>query len=129
MTFSGFRSRCTMPASWALASPSAIWTAIGSSFRVGRAPAERISRSVLPSTLSMAIQATEPEVPDVVDRDDVRVVERRRGPRLVLEPLQARRVGRDLFMENLQGDFAAEPLVPGEVHLSHPARAEDETIS
>ena len=58
MTFSGFRSRCTIPASCAFASPSAIWAAIGSSFLIGSAPENRVSRSVLPSTLSIAIHET-----------------------------------------------------------------------
>ena len=35
ITFSGFRSRCTIPASCAFARPSAIWVAIGKSFLIG----------------------------------------------------------------------------------------------
>ena len=56
MTFSGFRSRWTMPAAWALASPSAIWTESSRRRLVGSgSPEATSSRSVLPSTSSMAM--------------------------------------------------------------------------
>ena len=55
ITFSGFRSRCTIPVSWALASPSAICVATASSFFSGSGPAASSLRKVSPSTRSMAI--------------------------------------------------------------------------
>ncbi len=56
MMFSGFRSRCTMPAECALARPSAVWTATSRSLRVGSGSPETISsRRVLPSTSSIAM--------------------------------------------------------------------------
>src|SRR5215471_19337660 len=55
ITFSGFKSRCTMPAPWARARPLAIWRDTSSIFLSGNAPAASASRSVLPSTSSIAI--------------------------------------------------------------------------
>jgi hypothetical protein len=55
ITFSGFRSRCTIPAPCAFASPSAIWTPRSSSLLVGTGPSPRSSRRVLPSTTSIAM--------------------------------------------------------------------------
>ena len=76
MTFSGFRSRCTIPAACALARPSEICDAIVRSFfwRQGavdeelpkRHPVHQLHRHVG----GRAVR------PDVVDRDDIRVVER-----------------------------------------------------
>ena len=55
ITFSGFKSRCTIPASCARARPSAIWVAIGSSFLIGTGPLETSFLSVSPSTFSIAM--------------------------------------------------------------------------
>ncbi len=63
MTFSGFRSRCTMPAPCALASPSAICAAIPRILRTGIGPETTSSRSVLPSTSSIAMYAISPSRP------------------------------------------------------------------
>jgi hypothetical protein len=58
---------------------------------------------------------------DVVDRDDVRMVQRRAEPRLAPEP------PRDLLgrlpMQPLDGHEPPEPLVLGEKHSRHPATA------
>ena len=51
--FSGLRSRCTIPASWAFASPSAIGAATCNARRGCIGPASSICRSVWPSTSSM----------------------------------------------------------------------------
>ncbi len=58
ITFSGFRSRCTIPVACALASPSAICPAIPSSFFSGRGSADRSLRRLSPSTSSIAIHET-----------------------------------------------------------------------
>ncbi len=58
-------------------------------------------------------------LPDVVDRDDVRVVERGSGPGLLLEALQPLRVGGQGGRQHLDRDLAPEPRVPRLVHLSH----------
>src|ERR1051326_959658 len=46
--FSGFKSLWMMPASWALAIPSAICTAIGIRLRIGKPPEARSCRNVVP---------------------------------------------------------------------------------
>ena len=61
---------------------------------------------------------------DVVQDDDVRVVERGGGSRLLLEAAQSARVLREGRREDLDGDVAPEPRVARPVHLSHAARAD-----
>ena len=51
-TFSGFRSRWTMPFSWAAARPCAIWTAYSIALRGEKRPAASSERSVSPSSSS-----------------------------------------------------------------------------
>ena len=63
-------------------------------------------------------------VPDVVDGDDVRMVEGAGGPRLLLEPLEARGIGAHRGGENLDRDLAAQARVAGAVDLAHRARPE-----
>ncbi len=63
-------------------------------------------------------------VADVVHRGDVRVVERRRRPRLLLEPGQPLRVGGELLGQHLDGHLAAQARVLRQPHLAHAARAE-----
>ena len=123
MTFSGFRSRWTIPASWALARPSAICAAICSSLLTGSGPATSSSRRVprRPAP-SRCRSATRP--PDVVDRDDVGVVQRRGRPRLLLETLQTPGVRGQLRRQHLDRHLARQPRVARPVHLSHPARAQ-----
>ena len=55
MMFSGLRSRCTIPAACARASPSATCAEIASRRFTGSAPWSRRSRSVFPSTSSIAM--------------------------------------------------------------------------
>ena len=57
-------------------------------------------------------------------RADVRVVERGRGARLLLEPLDAERVAREVGWQDLQRDLAPEAHLGREPHLAHAARAE-----
>ena len=64
-------------------------------------------------------------VADVVDRDDVRVVQRRRGPGFADEPGQAVPVAGRCGRQDLQRDPPAEADVLGEIHLPHPALAEE----
>jgi hypothetical protein len=61
--FSGFRSRCTIPAAWAFASPSATCAATERIFFVGSGPTASSSRRVEPSTRSMAMYETPPSLP------------------------------------------------------------------
>lgn len=57
-------------------------------------------------------------------RRDVRVIQRRRGPRFLREARQPIRVGRELCRQDLHGHLAAEPSVLGQPHLAHAAGAE-----
>ncbi len=61
---------------------------------------------------------------DVVDRQDVRVVQRRGRPRLLLEAPPPLGIRGALGGQDLDRDVAAEPLVPRAVDLAHPSRAE-----
>jgi hypothetical protein len=61
---------------------------------------------------------------DLVDRDDVLVVQRRRRARLLLEALAPVRVGGELRREDLDGDLAPEARVSRAIDLAHPSGAE-----
>ena len=61
---------------------------------------------------------------DVVDRADVRMVQRRGGARLALEALERLRVARQLARQELERDLAAEARVLGAVDDTHAAAAE-----
>jgi hypothetical protein len=60
----------------------------------------------------------------VVDGEDVRVVERARGPRLLLEAAETVRTARRRLRQHLDGDLTAEPRVPRAVDLAHAAGPE-----
>ncbi len=57
--------------------------------------------------------------PGIEDREQVRIVEGARQPRLLLEAAQAFRVGRDFGAQHLQRDLAPETVVPRSIHLPH----------
>ena len=61
---------------------------------------------------------------DVVERADVRMVERRDRPRLALEALADCGFGGELRRQHLDRDVAIEPRVAGAIHLAHAAGAE-----
>ena len=61
----------------------------------------------------------------VVDRDDRRVVQRRRGLRLAAEPGLEGRVAGQVRAQHLDRDVPAQPDVAAAVHLGHAAVAED----
>ena len=63
-------------------------------------------------------------VADVVDGEDVRVVERRGGLRLLREASQAVGIGRNAGGKDLDGHVAAEGRVAGAVDFAHSAGAE-----
>ena len=87
-------------------------------------------RSVQPIRERLAFEMLEDQVvelavaADVVDRADVRVVQRGDRPRLVLEAQPRFRVGRERAGQHLDGDRAIEPGVARAVDLAHSARAE-----
>ena len=61
----------------------------------------------------------------LVDRDDVRVVEARREPRLPEEPLAELLVVGEARAQQLQGDGALEPRIERAVDLAHAATADE----
>ena len=66
---------------------------------------------------------------DVVERADVRMIERRDRARLALEALAQLRVGRERRRQDLDRDRAVEPRVAGAVDFAHAAGANGATIS
>ena len=64
---------------------------------------------------------------DVEDREDVRVVEGARRPRLALEALEPVGVDRGRARQHLDRDVAAEAGVAGAIHLTHASCAEQTT--
>ena len=92
-------------------------------------PSASSSRSVRPSTSSIAMYDVAVRFADVVDGDDVGMVERRGGPRFLLEAPQASGSADTLGGQDLDRHLAPEPRVPRPVDLSHPARAEGDRIS
>ena len=62
---------------------------------------------------------------DLVNRDDVRMVQRRGGFRFLDKPLAAGLVGHAVVREDLDGDFAVEPRIAGAIHLTHAACADE----
>ena len=63
-------------------------------------------------------------LPDLVDRHDVGVIQRRRGPRFLLEARQALDVLRELRRKHLDRDVPRELRVSGPVDLAHAAGAD-----
>jgi hypothetical protein len=66
---------------------------------------------------------------NVVELANVRMDQRRDGPRLAFHPLLQLRRRRKMRSENLDGYSSIEPDVPGAIYLAHPARAQGETVS
>ena len=60
----------------------------------------------------------------IVDRDHVRMIQRRRQARLAQEPLPELLVLSELGRQQLQRDMPVEPLVVGEVDDRHPTPTE-----
>ena len=61
----------------------------------------------------------------LVDRDDVRVVERCRDPRLAQEALAEANVRGEFRSDDLECHLAAEPLLVGAVDRTHPAAPDE----
>ena len=122
--FSGFRSRCTMPLSCAAARPCATCIAYVNGLAHRQAArtqliAERLALQQLRDDVGRAVL-----VPDVIDGQDVRMVQRRGRLRLLREPAEAIRIGSEARRQHLDGDLAPEHGVAGPVHLAHAAGAE-----
>ena len=61
---------------------------------------------------------------EVVHTENVRVVQRAGGARLLLEPPQPLGIGRERGGKHLDGDLASETRVVGTIDLAHAAGAE-----
>ena len=64
------------------------------------------------------------DVVDLVDRADVRVVQRRGGTRFALEALERGMVLRERWREKLERNVTPEFRVVGAIHHTHPPRAD-----
>ena len=70
-------------------------------------------------------EVTVADAPDVVDGEDVRMIERRRRARLVLEPFAQIVVVAHRVREHFQRDRAMQLRIVREIDLSHPAGADE----
>ena len=61
---------------------------------------------------------------EVMNREDVRMRQRRDGFRLPLEPGQRLRIGGDRLRQHLDRDVPVQFPVPRSIHLPHPARTQ-----
>ena len=62
---------------------------------------------------------------DFVNRDDVRVIERRGGVRFLDKPATAILVADAVRRQHLDRDLAVEPRIAGAIHLAHPTGADE----
>ena len=144
--FAGFRSRWTMPFSWAASSASAICRAIASASAIGRPgvsafATERSARRLAvalngppligdPLRERLALDQFQHEAAhavrflDAVDRPDVRMIQRGEHPRFALEARTPLRVGRERRRQDFDRDLAPERVVVCAVHLAHATDAE-----
>ena len=79
-----------------------------------RAPLEQLAHQIRRALMHAGI----------VDGEDVRVIQRRQRPGLLLEAPQAVGVAGELPRQHLDRHVAVEPRVPRAEHLAHAARAE-----
>ena len=84
-------------------------------------------RSLQPRRQGLALEVLEHDVveiavaPDVMNRADVRIVERGNRSRLLLEALARFRVSSQGAGQNLDGNRAIKPGIAGSIHLAHAA--------
>ena len=64
-------------------------------------------------------------LPDVVNGDEMRVIQRRRRPRLEHEALEAIRVTRHILAKDLESQVTAEHGVLGKIDLAHAAAGDE----
>ena len=113
-----------MPRAWAAARPSADLRRDIEQLAAGdRAPldggAERLALDQLGDDVRLSRRTA-----DVVDRDDVRVVQRAGSARLLLETLTADRVAGNVRGQDLDRDGTVQARVLGPPHLAHATLAE-----
>lgn len=123
-TFSGFRSRWTIPFSWAAERPSAhpggqLESAPRRQRPAGEALSQPLSLEELEDEVGCAVVDARIE-----HRQELRVVERSRGARFLLEAAQPVGVRGDVRAQHLDRHLAAEPIVACTVDLAHPTGAQ-----
>ncbi len=117
-------SRCTIDAACAADSADAAWIVMSRISRSVSGPRATRCRSVSPSTNSETRNRDAVVIADLVDGQDVGMIERRRGPRLVQETAQPFRIAAQFRPQHLERDRPAEHRIDGLVDLAHPAAAE-----
>ena len=121
-TFSGLRSRWTIPCVAASASAAEHALEHAGHLRERQPPDERPQRAALEVLHGDERHALVLEVLD--HRDDARVVEPARHARLVQEAVRERGVGDVDRVQLLERDLAPERLLPREMHRRHAASAQ-----
>lgn len=62
---------------------------------------------------------------DIVDRKNVRVIQRRGGARFLLEAAQSVGISRECRRQNFDRDIAHEPRIARSIDFAHAARADE----
>ena len=123
--FEGLMSRCTIPPSWATASPCAAWIMASSAFAGDRTPRVLTSLLRLVPFHEFHDEKMRPAGIVGVDRaDDVGVIQLRHRLGLSVEPLDELRVSREGRGQDLEGDHLLEPTMLGLEDHAHAAGAE-----
>ena len=128
-TFSGFRSRCTMPFSCAAARPRRDLHRVldGFAHRQRRRRPSRSRKRLALEQLRHDVRRTL-MLTDIIDGKDVGVVERRRRARLLFETPQPGR-SRSPAGQDLDGHIAAQPRVARPIDFAHAAGPDERDIS
>ena len=105
-------------------SADAVWIVMSRISRSVSGPRARRWRSVSPSTNSETRNRERVVIADLVDGQDVRMIERRGGPRLVQEAAEPLGIAAQLRPQHLERDRPAERRIGGLVDLAHAAAAE-----
>ena len=118
----GFTSRWTSPRAWAASRALATWPTIATRATASSRPASRIDLLQV-GALDVAHRDEQDAVGlvRVVDRHDVRVVDRSGELRFAEEPVAEPLAVRELGREQLERHLASEPDVLGEVDHAHAA--------
>ena len=124
MTFSGLMSRCTMPAACATESARASCAPIRASAGTSSG-LPIIAASDGPSTSSIAMKRRSQQIADLVDRHDVRMIQRRGGAGFLLESPDRVGIARERGLQQLHRDVAAKPGVVRQVDFPHSAAADE----
>ena len=121
----GLMSRWTMPAAWAIASASAICSASSIARSTGRPPRGISSLSGRPLDELHDEEVDPVGVIHFVDRDDVRVIERGCGPRLLEKPVAAVAIAAGVSGNDLDGHGPSQTRVDRAVDDTHAALADE----